>query len=133
MHTTTCTRCGRLYSESSEEAANEPGRLCIPCYRLDSPAHGTVLLDDGEFYIELNVNMPAREAPGFLQRRRTRAHTLSPGDECVGSFDRTAEGWEASINAPYDEATDSDAKCLGAWTDRMHAIVALWLARRDAA
>jgi predicted nucleic acid-binding Zn-ribbon protein len=35
-HITTCTRCGHLYEESSEETANAPGeRLCYDCYRID--------------------------------------------------------------------------------------------------
>ena len=28
---TICTKCGALYEESSEERANEPGRLCRTC------------------------------------------------------------------------------------------------------
>jgi hypothetical protein len=29
---TTCTNCARLYQESSEEAANDPNRLCLDCF-----------------------------------------------------------------------------------------------------
>lgn len=32
---TTCTKCGKAYEESSNETANEPGRLCGPCYFED--------------------------------------------------------------------------------------------------
>ena len=32
-------------------------------------ADALVLLDDGEYYIDLNVNYPEEVAPGFLQRR----------------------------------------------------------------
>lgn len=31
---TTCTRCGRVYEETSDETANDPGRLCMPCWYL---------------------------------------------------------------------------------------------------
>jgi len=30
---TTCTRCGKLYEESSGERADEPDRLCTACWR----------------------------------------------------------------------------------------------------
>jgi len=30
---TTCSRCGDLYEESSEESANDPERLCSICFR----------------------------------------------------------------------------------------------------
>ena len=29
---TTCTTCGRIYEESSEERANEPRRECSECF-----------------------------------------------------------------------------------------------------
>lgn len=29
---TTCTNCAGLYEESSEEAANDPNRLCMHCF-----------------------------------------------------------------------------------------------------
>lgn len=29
---TTCTKCGSLYEESSEEQANAPDRECTKCY-----------------------------------------------------------------------------------------------------
>jgi len=31
-HITTCTTCGELYEESSEEQANAPTRECRTCY-----------------------------------------------------------------------------------------------------
>lgn len=34
-HITTCTRCGKGYEESSEEAANAPERLCHRCWAED--------------------------------------------------------------------------------------------------
>jgi len=32
MSTTTCTTCGKLYQESSEERANAPERECMDCW-----------------------------------------------------------------------------------------------------
>jgi hypothetical protein len=32
-HITTCSKCGRLYEEASEEASNNPDRLCLGCHR----------------------------------------------------------------------------------------------------
>jgi hypothetical protein len=32
---TNCSRCGRGYEESSEETANDPGRLCMPCWHAE--------------------------------------------------------------------------------------------------
>lgn len=31
-HATTCTTCGALYEESSEETANAPERECVSCF-----------------------------------------------------------------------------------------------------
>lgn len=94
---------------------------------------GISVLDDGEFYIELNVNSPAREAPGFLQRRCYVGVTTPGGYECIGSFEREpAGGWSASIDIPYDEEADSDSRRLGHFDERLDAIAALWGARRDA-
>jgi len=33
MAITTCSHCGWLYEEKSEEEANKPDRLCVPCFR----------------------------------------------------------------------------------------------------
>ena len=29
---TTCTHCGNCYESISEEDANDPNRLCLPCF-----------------------------------------------------------------------------------------------------
>lgn len=92
-----------------------------------------VLLDDGVYFIELNPNYPAREAPGFLQRRCRVTTTTPSGWECVGGFDRDGRGgWTASLNAPYNHETDSDSLELGAWKERMTAIAVLWRKRHEA-
>ena len=94
---------------------------------------GIQILDDGEYYVELNVNFPPAEAPGFLQRRCYVGVTTPGGYECVGGFAHNARGfWEASIDAPYDPATGSDSRPLGKHRSRLDAIVALWAARRRA-
>jgi hypothetical protein len=91
------------------------------------------ILDDGEYYVELNVNYPPEDAPGFLQRRCYVGVTTPGGYECVGSFERNAAGnWQASIDAAYDPKTDSDRRRLGEYPTRLDAIAALWSARRDA-
>lgn len=48
-HITTCTQCGKLYEESSEEYANEPNRLCLACWRSqNAPVHETRTEENSE-------------------------------------------------------------------------------------
>lgn len=92
-----------------------------------------IVLDDGDFYIELNGNYDAVSAPGFLQRRCARGLTTPGGYECVGSFQRATNGrWRADVNAPFDEETEGDCLVLGEFGERMHAIAALWQRRHAA-
>jgi len=92
-----------------------------------------VIVDDGEFYIELNDNVDACIAPGFLQRRCYVGVTTPGGYECVGSFQRDARGlWHASIDALYDQHSGSDSRSMGQFTQRLDAIVALWQCRHEA-
>ena len=66
-----------------------------------------VILDDGEFYIDLNCNYEASNAPGFLERRCPYSATTPGGFECIGSFGKALDGtWKADVNAPYDPDTD---------------------------
>jgi hypothetical protein len=96
-------------------------------------SEGIQILDDGEYYVQLNVNFPPADAPGFLQRRCYVGVTTPDGYECVGSFERSARGgWRASIDAPYDPVTGSDCHSLGEHRSRLDAIAALWSARRQA-
>lgn len=91
------------------------------------------LLDDGEFYIELNCNVDPSAAPGFLHRRCGYGATTPGGYECVGSFQERVDGtWSADVNAPLDQATDSDCLVLAAGVSRLAAIAALWQGRRSA-
>lgn len=92
-----------------------------------------VILDDGEFYVELNGNYDATLAPGFLQRRCSRGLTTPGGYECIGSFERSAAGrWRADVNATFDEVTGGDVLVLGEFDERMDAISALWRRRHEA-
>lgn len=51
MSITTCSACGKLYEESSDEAANMPFRLCLACLPvkrdevepLDASRQGSVM------------------------------------------------------------------------------------------
>lgn len=92
-----------------------------------------IIIDDGSFYIELNGNYDADQAPGFLQRRCAYGPTTPGGHECVGSFHCRPSGqWTADLSAAYDPATDGDCLSLGLFTSRMDAIAALWLRRHEA-
>lgn len=91
------------------------------------------ILDDGEFYIELNSNCNPTAAPGFLQRRCTAGPTIPGGYECLGSFQKRPDGaWAADINAPWNRETDSDCTLLVTGVARMDAIGALWSGRHRA-
>lgn len=92
-----------------------------------------IILDDGTFFIELNCNHEAGDAPGFLNRRCAHGPTTPGGYECVGSFDKASKGrWNASVDTRYDPATDSDSRLVSTGTYRLGAIIALWQARHDA-
>jgi len=96
-------------------------------------AQRALILDDGDYYVELNENFPAAIAPGFLQRRCYVGVTTPGGYECIGSFERQAGGvWRASVDSLYDPSTDSDSRSVGEYAGRLDVIVALWSARRDA-
>ena len=96
-------------------------------------AGDVVLLDDGEFYVELSGNHVAVLAAGFLQHRCYVGVTTPDGYECVGSFDRDSDGkWSARIDMPYDPRTNSDSRVVAKGVGWLDAIVALWMARREA-
>lgn len=96
-------------------------------------AKDQIILDDDEYFIDLNCNYEATIAPGFLQRRCAYGLTTPAGFECVGSFDKALDGtWNASVNAPYDPETDGDSLAVAEGVSRMDAIAALWAARKSA-
>lgn len=61
-------------------------------------SEGIQILDDGEYYIELNVNFPAADAPGFLQRRCYVGVTTPGGYECVGKLPTRRSGHVAGVD-----------------------------------
>ena len=94
---------------------------------------GKIILDDGQFYIQLNVNYEAFDAPGFLQKRCAYGLTTPGGYECLGSFQKALDGsWSADVNAPYDEDTGSDCEMLSRQVSRLDAIATLWAGRTSA-
>lgn len=96
--------------------------------------NGQVLLDDGEFFVQHNINYPATAGNGFLMRRCRLSLTTPEAAECVGGYDLRLDGkWHASISTAYDERTDSDCRPLGGFVNRLDAIHALWNHRHEAA
>lgn len=96
---------------------------------------GEVIIDDGTFYIELNVNYPPASAPGFLHVRRPTSDSSGLGDECIGAFQEQLNGkWSADVQAPPGDDSDweSDIRSIVTDVDRMTAIVSLWRARKMA-
>ncbi len=92
-----------------------------------------IILDDGQYFVELNSNYPLKDAPGMLLRRRARSDTTPGGNECIGSFDKRLDGqWNADVTVPYDPVRDVECHVLAEGVDRMDAIVALWTGRRMA-
>lgn len=92
-----------------------------------------IILDDGKFYIDLNVNYESSTAPGFLSHRCALGPATPGGFECVGGFQKSTDGtWCANINAHYDSETDGDSEVVTQGVTRMDAIAALWSARNQA-
>lgn len=92
-----------------------------------------ILLDDGEYFIEHNVNYPLERGNGFLMKRRPVSRTFPGGEEAIGGYDLKLDGkWQADVSAPWDEKTDSDCRSLGKFAGRLDAIATLWLARAEA-
>ena len=98
-----------------------------------STAVRALVLDDGEYTVELVTGYPGRNAPVLLLRRCYEGVTTPDGQECIGRVDRGEHGlWTASVQGRFDERKGSDARQLGAFVERNNAIAALWQARRDA-
>ena len=96
-----------------------------------------VLLDDAEYYIELDATLnPEDMAPGFLKRRCYVSPTSPGGFECVGRFAlNERRHWIAEIDfVPEIDAEDlgngDGTLTLGVYPKRINAIVFLWLNRR---
>ncbi len=101
-----------------------------------------VVLDDGEYYIELDASLaPEAVAPGFLKRRCYVSPTSPDGYECIGRFARNRRNhWMAEIDAApecpepgTEDCSNGDGtRTLGVHAQRVIAIVDLWMHRRKA-
>jgi hypothetical protein len=106
-----------------------------------------VVLDDGQFFVELNAQIradidafDATNVPGvpcaqggFLLRRCYVSVTSPGGYECIGSFACCDDGrWEASVDAAFDPATGTDSRRVARGASRLDAIAAVWAARHEA-
>jgi hypothetical protein len=93
----------------------------------------TILLDDGEYFIEHNQNYPADRGNGFLMRRCQRSLTAPEGAEVVGGYGQKVDGkWHADIQAHHDTDPDADCRVVGVFDERLDAIHALWAHRHEA-
>ena len=96
---------------------------------FDAVAERMLILDDGEYYVEL-VTANVVNAPGLLKRRCYYSPTSPDGYEVLGMFRRRHEGgWEASIDAHADPTTGIRSKELGSFSERLSAVLALWNCR----
>lgn len=97
-----------------------------------------VVLDDGEFYVEIDATLASEAvAPGFLKRRCYVSPTSPDGYECVGRFALNRQyHWMAEIDVTADlqnRFTNGDGtRTLGVYAQRVTAIVDLWMNRRQA-
>ena len=97
-------------------------------------AERMIVLDDGEYYVELvTANAAAVNAPGLLKRRCYVSPTSPDGYEVLGMFCRfVGGGWQASIDAPADPLTGIKSKEYGPFDERLSAAIALWNCRHQA-
>jgi hypothetical protein len=76
---------------------------------MTTETNGAVLLDDGEYFVQHNVNYPPTAGNGFLMRRCHYGLTTPEGAECVGGYDLKLDGkWLVDIATHYAEDTESD-------------------------
>jgi len=94
---------------------------------------GLVLLDDGEYFVQHNINYPPTAGNGFLMRRCELSLTSPEGAECVGGYELKVDGkWLSDIHTYHDPRTDSDCRVLGRFDSRNDAIHSLWQHRHEA-
>ena len=95
--------------------------------------HRNIVLDDGEYYVDLAAGQALDSAVGFLERRCRPTGAAPNGFECLGAFTMASNlTWEARIATAFDISTGRDCKAVAAGVSRLDAIAALWRARRDA-
>lgn len=87
-----------------------------------------IILDDGVYFMELKANSPAKQEPGFLNRRCS----TPPGFECIAGFSKSEvdDTWNVDIQTEYDPVTQSDCKQLFSGMTRLDAITHLWTCRQ---
>lgn len=87
---------------------------------------------DGTYWINLNSNYPRPHAGAFLCRKYLQGESTDLADYVsIGGADLVMFGdlkghWQVTVDAPYDEATGADARCLGYYSTQQEAIEALW-------
>jgi len=105
---------------------------------LDSLEYAPVK-SDGEYWIKLNSNYPITRTNAFLCHKAGDKDALPVGDHvCIGGADQVRFGdhqgqWQVTIDAPYDEETDSDVRFVGYFASRKEAIEVLWNERKSIA
>jgi len=94
--------------------------------------NGAVLLDDGEYFVQHNVNYPPSAGNGFLMHRCQYGLTTPEGAECIGGYDLKLDGkWHVDI-ARYPDDDAADCRVIGRFDNRLDAIHALWQHRHEA-
>lgn len=95
-----------------------------------STKHGTVILDDGDYSVELHPGFAEVDAPALLRRQCYYGVTTPEGYEYVGRVELNNDGlWRATLAQKYDPRTDSDTFEVGNYKGRVFAIVAMWRTR----
>lgn len=102
----------------------------------------TIILDDGEFLIDMNeaenvilaIDGISAAAPGagFLHHRCPLDPLAACGFERAGEYSPHDGRWAASINPKWRPIKNGYVPNLGFFENRMDAITALWNARYDA-
>lgn len=93
----------------------------------------SIVLDDGSFFIDLDLDHPKAQAPGFLMRRRLDAGSAGISYECVGRFAPALDdSWQATLYHPRDLRTQQCEQVVATHCSRMASIVALWRSRHGA-
>lgn len=102
----------------------------------------TIVLDDGEFVIDMNeteavitsIDMKSAAGPGagFLYHRCEPDPLACAGLESIGEYSLRDGKWAASINQKDTIFQIGYVPSLGVFQNRMDAINTLWNARREA-
>lgn len=101
-----------------------------------------IILDDGEFLIDMNESesvdiaidglSTAAPGAGFLHHRCPLDPLANRGFERIGEYSSRDGKWTASINTKHYLNKAGYLPNVGLFENRMDAITSLWKARRDA-